>query len=818
MVQSGLYSRSLLLASVLLLQTTSFFSTTTTIVSATSGGGGDDDNFNGCINRELTYPKVIDMDDLAARDETLTMDLRWISVNPGFGDSHGYQNDPSELVCGSTVFDTRALGGSVPGPTLTVSPGTTMKILFRNQLTYQRGSFSSRVVVEGVEVEDETDNTEATVVQQLLSQDGGAVGIPSPPSANTSNNNNNNNNIRVTNEVNLKRLNRFNDPDVANLHFHGLHISSVLPSDDVSLEVLPQEDYEYTIRIPEDHEPGMHWAHPHHHGSSTLQRVGGAAIAIIIKDPQEKEDWNGRKLDEDDEEVDEEEDDTVVEEDAAAAEAEAPGSVSTNPSTTFNSATPVNSKMLLPSEVRKATERIMVFQEWDIHEALLVARMAGDTLLEKNFERIVGGESIGQRFVTINGKYQPITSIRAGVWERWRFLYAGWQDLPMEFGMTLGNGADCEFYLLAKDGMYIADYPRGPMVSDTMKIPMPPGGRADFMVRCNKVDGTTRFEALSRRNVLIVNCVENVDNGNVDNGNVDNDNDNDNDNDSDTEGKGKGEGETAATNNVENETNANGIANDLLLVEGDSSTATAASVIQRSSSPLTPWKKHASLLPDYLQDLSSTVASDGCTCTTAFDGYDDTSRVNGEVYRTGNNFMHTSYVGATVERHLKGMNEHSYHQHVYPFQVVDFPNKEDDQNVYGGSELSTSTAYFKAGDWHDTYLDKTQNGKWVTIRYKVTDYPGKMMVHCHNTLHSDRGIMQKEYMRDGRDGSDYCRCDIFGPIDGPGIVDDINSPHVIGGIDVLPASSSATMIMSTIATTAGRLLFLATAAASLLLA
>merc|ERR1712176_831853 len=54
-----------------------------------------------------------------------------------------------------------------------------------------------------------------------------------------------------------------------------------------TLEVLPQQEFTYVINIPEDHEPGLHWVHPHHHGSSTLQLVGGAALALIVKDPED---------------------------------------------------------------------------------------------------------------------------------------------------------------------------------------------------------------------------------------------------------------------------------------------------------------------------------------------------------------------------------------------------------------------------------------------------------------------------------------------------------------------------------------------------
>jgi len=179
----------------------------------------------------------------------------------------------------------------------------------------------------------------------------------------------------------------------------------------------------------------------------------------------------------------------------------------------------------------------------------------------------------------------------------------------------------------------------------------------------------------------------------------------------------------------------------------------------------------------------------GCSCETQFDGYGDTSRINGEIYRPGNRFIHTSYLGATIERKLLGMDEHSYHQHVYPFQLIDYPTASIDNE--------SNNDYFKIGDWHDTYLDKNQkrsaasgtnNDGHVTIRYRTTTFPGKIMVHCHNTLHADEGMIQKEYVRnvtadaeDSDSDAAKCICDSFQPISGLGIIDDVEHATVIVG-------------------------------------
>lgn len=533
---------------------------------------------------ELEYPTILDVDE----DPNITLDFAWLEIDPGFGGS---------------PFRTRSLGGSVPGPTIMLSAGTTLNVHFRNLLEEQPDSYN-------------------------------------------------------TNDPG--RYNRFGDPDVGNLHFHGGHVSSVLPADDTTLQVPPGESYNYSVPFPSFHAPGLHWVHPHHHGSSSLHLVGGAALALIVKDP--------------------------------------PGS--------------------LPQEIEDAEEKVLIFQDWDIPIARSIARKAGDGTFAKNLDLIVGGEEYGQRFITINGMYQPTLTVVQGVWQRWRMLYAGWQDLPLDFKRTT-NEAGCEFMLLAKDGIFITDFPR--VINGA--IPIPPGGRADFMVRCDHV-GTTKFSALSRETLTVVS----QESGLV--------------------------LEDTATSRVDS------------LFDIPPNGTALEDTQALTSFPLTKWRPKS--YPDYLQSVVETLPTDGCTCPFKLKGYDDTSRMNGETYRPGNHFQHTSFLGAVVQRELVGIDEHSYHQHIYPFQLI------------GGF---TGTEYFKYGDWHDSILQEdvklsSSITTWI-IRYRTTDIAGKMMVHCHNTMHADQGMLAKEYVRDSKSAS--CECGIKGEIGGDGLVDDVNSKFIASG-------------------------------------
>ncbi|HEX3435490.1 MAG TPA: multicopper oxidase domain-containing protein [Pseudacidobacterium sp.] len=70
-----------------------------------------------------------------------------------------------------------------------------------------------------------------------------------------------------------------------NLHFHGLTIPPVCHQDDVLKTLVQPGDppFEYRFRIPEDEPPGLYWYHPHIHGFSKPQLLGGASGALIVE-------------------------------------------------------------------------------------------------------------------------------------------------------------------------------------------------------------------------------------------------------------------------------------------------------------------------------------------------------------------------------------------------------------------------------------------------------------------------------------------------------------------------------------------------------
>jgi FtsP/CotA-like multicopper oxidase with cupredoxin domain len=70
-----------------------------------------------------------------------------------------------------------------------------------------------------------------------------------------------------------------------NLHFHGLTVPPTCHEDDVLKTAVNPGDspFQYRFRIPENEPPGLYWYHPHIHGFTKVQVLGGASGALIVE-------------------------------------------------------------------------------------------------------------------------------------------------------------------------------------------------------------------------------------------------------------------------------------------------------------------------------------------------------------------------------------------------------------------------------------------------------------------------------------------------------------------------------------------------------
>lgn len=212
--------------------------------------------------------------------------------------------------------------------------------------------------------------------------------------------------------------NSYKQPEVTNLHTHGMYVSSTAPSDDVTIAIGQNESYQYSIDIPTEHAAGSHWYHPHHHGSTALQVGGGAFGAIIIGDDKDA----------------------------------------------------------LPEQYQNMSEKIMVVSFMNMPAVEHAATYSCDSHFD------FAGET--DQFILVNGQMNPKVTMNPNEWYRWRIVYASIGSVAK---MNMGVG--CEMKLLAKDGVYLNEFPR-----DVDALYLPAGGRADVAVRCSA--NSSAFRAL----------------------------------------------------------------------------------------------------------------------------------------------------------------------------------------------------------------------------------------------------------------------------------------------------------------------------------
>jgi FtsP/CotA-like multicopper oxidase with cupredoxin domain len=70
-----------------------------------------------------------------------------------------------------------------------------------------------------------------------------------------------------------------------NIHFHGLDVPPICHQDDVLNTMIEPgaQPFEYRFRIPAGEPPGLYWYHPHIHGFTKAQVLGGASGALIVE-------------------------------------------------------------------------------------------------------------------------------------------------------------------------------------------------------------------------------------------------------------------------------------------------------------------------------------------------------------------------------------------------------------------------------------------------------------------------------------------------------------------------------------------------------
>jgi len=233
-----------------------------------------------------------------------------------------------------------------------------------------------------------------------------------------------------------------------NLHVHGLHVSSKGKGDNIFRHAEPGKKEEFLIDLPKNHMGGTHLYHPHFHHATAAQAGGGAHGAIVVDDP----------------------------------------------------------KGSLPQYVEDMPEKVMVLSLANIAkimrlEAWSLGTVAKGDVAEQvmwknsaypdwRWNPVSGtiqehGSAASDNWgldphVLVNGQYKPKLTLEEGKWYRLRFVFASVeQRVEIHQVEDAENQADCNFQLLAKDGIYLHEAPR-----PIDRVFLASGGRADVAVQC----------------------------------------------------------------------------------------------------------------------------------------------------------------------------------------------------------------------------------------------------------------------------------------------------------------------------------------------
>lgn len=172
--------------------------------------------------------------------------------------------------------------------------------------------------------------------------------------------------------------------------------------------------------------------------------------------------------------------------------------------------------------------------------------------------------------------------------------------------------------LLAKDGIYINDFPR--VIS---RVSLPPGGRADIVLRCRESEDGTPAQHIV----------------------------------------------TSKTSPVKG--SAKAFVGPLFVIRSSKTQVSLA----ESTASLLPWRP--ALNPTYLQDLQGDLTNPDCSCNTPLGVGGNSRWIDGHLFEGAKKYLHQWPRDAVAERSLSGVNKHSFHQHTWPYQLQETPAGSD---------------------------------------------------------------------------------------------------------------------------------------------
>jgi FtsP/CotA-like multicopper oxidase with cupredoxin domain len=275
-----------------------------------------------------------------------------------------------------------------------------------------------------------------------------------------------------------------------NLHYHGLHVSPLAPSDDsIDMIAAPGQTLVYHVKIPTTHPTGLYWYHTHVHGETerdTLAGMSGALIVdgIVATAPQ----------------VANLPERVLLVRDAPLAGTALPAA---------NRQQIAAMKWAMAHGVNSGALRGVRMNGMSLHGTMgrgMAAEFRGSTnasvrnpyvSVDRNYRRFVrpsaGGDGqcgstpqAAVKALTLNGQTQPSIGIRPGEQQFWRVVNAGadtYIDLQVD---------NTTMTVVALDGVPLGSGVNTPASMSVSHYVVPPGGRVEFIVT-GPTAGTTAY-------------------------------------------------------------------------------------------------------------------------------------------------------------------------------------------------------------------------------------------------------------------------------------------------------------------------------------
>ncbi len=240
----------------------------------------------------------------------------------------------------------------------------------------------------------------------------------------------------------------------------------------------PMASIKYELKVPSHHLPGLHWIHPHKHGSSSIQTYTANTLLVIEDDPIWLPDSAGC---------------------GPLRTALAQAKDVLIHLTQFNFANPAgvppmtNSSMQNQEILSNQTIKDMYENKPNVQALGAISDpqnplCCDDAAAANGQGALLTGANSQSNLMLVNGAFIPTIPMDKGRYERWRLIstgYTSWTDLQLLDADTKQLTNDCELLLIAKDGLYLLEAPR---VVD--HIYLNPANRAELLVKCNGALGT----------------------------------------------------------------------------------------------------------------------------------------------------------------------------------------------------------------------------------------------------------------------------------------------------------------------------------------